>query len=93
VKFRIAPHSGFTASRRPANAIDLLWQRLSAGHDEASFAKVGLEIEVTWGEDLPVSMERDERAEIGRRAVLEIVRDVCERAPELELDWFAVGFY
>jgi len=45
------------------------------------------------GEDLPASMERDERAEIGRRAVLDIVCDVCESAPELELDWFAVGFF
>jgi hypothetical protein len=73
--------------------MDLLWQRLSASHGETSFAKVGPEIEATWGEDVPASMERDERAEIGRRAVLDIVRDVCERAPELELDWFAVGFF
>jgi hypothetical protein len=76
-------------STRPANAIDLLWQRLGASHDEVSFAKVGDEIRATWGEDVPVSMERDERAEIGRRAVLDIVRDACERTPELELDWFA----
>jgi hypothetical protein len=36
-------------------------------------------------------MERDVRAELGHRAVLGIVRKVCERAPELEWDWFAVG--
>jgi hypothetical protein len=71
--------------------MDLLWQRLGASHDEASFAKVGPEITATWGEDVPVSMERDERAEIGRRAVLDIVIDVCERAPELNSDWFAVS--
>ena len=56
-----------------------------------SFAKAGSEISATWGEDAPVSMERDVRAELGHRAVLGIVRKVCERAPELEWDWFAVG--
>jgi len=90
VKFKITPHAGFTASTKPANAVDLLWQRLGASHDEASFAKVGPEISATWGEDVP-SMARDEDAEIGRRAVLDIVRDVCEHAPELEVDWFAVS--
>jgi len=70
--------------------MDLLWQRLGRRRDETSFTKVGSEIRATWGADLSSSMERDERAEIGRRAVLEIVRDVCEQSPELELDWFAV---
>jgi hypothetical protein len=71
--------------------MDLLWQRLGASHDEPSFAKVGPEISATWGEDAPASMERDERAEIGRRAVLDIVIGVCELAPELNSDWFAVS--
>jgi hypothetical protein len=71
--------------------MDLLWQRLGASRDEVSFAKVGPEIRATWEEDAPVSMERDERVEIGRRAVLDIVIDVCERAPELNSDWFAVS--
>jgi hypothetical protein len=93
VKFRIAPHAGFASSTRPANAVDLLWQRLGSSHDEASFARVGPdEISAAWGEDA-LAVSGDERAEVGRRAVLEIVRDVCERAPELELDWFAVGFF
>lgn len=56
-----------------------------------SFAKVGLGISATWEEDAPVSMESDERREIGRRAVLDIVIDVCGRAPELNSDWFAVS--
>jgi len=72
--------------------MDLLWQRLADSRNETSFAKVGSEIWATWAVDAPSSMERDERAEIGRRAVLEIVRDACERTPELELDWFAIGF-
>jgi hypothetical protein len=36
-------------------------------------------------------MPWDERAEIRRRAVLEIVRGVCAQASELEWDWFAVS--
>jgi hypothetical protein len=36
-------------------------------------------------------MEQDERAELGRRAILDIVIGVCERAPELNSDWFAVS--
>jgi hypothetical protein len=72
--------------------MDLLWERLGASHDDASFIKVGAEIRATWGEDAPVLARRDdERSELGRRAVLAIVIDVCERAPELDSDWFAVS--
>ncbi len=42
-------------------------------------------------DDTPVSMESDEREEIGRRVVLDIVREVCDAAPQLNLDWFAVS--
>jgi hypothetical protein len=88
VQFRITPHSGFSP---PDDALDLLLRRLGANRDEVSFAKVGPEIRATTGEDAPVSMTRDERAEIGRRAVLNVVRDVCDGAPELQSDWFAVS--
>lgn len=91
MKFKITSHSGFTASMRLTSVVDLLWQRLGAVHDEVSFAKVGSEISATWEGDVPASMTPDERAELGRRAVLDIVREVCKRAPELESDWFAVG--
>jgi hypothetical protein len=92
MRFRISRHSGRGSSTRPADAVDRLWQRLGTSHDQASFGKVGSEIWATWGVDVPTSMEQDERAEIGRRVVLDIVRDVCERSPELEFDWFSVGF-
>jgi len=88
VKFRITVHSGFDA---PADALELLWQRLGPRREETRFAKGGAEITATWGEDAPVSMERAERAVIGRRAVLDIVREICERSPELQSDWFAIG--
>jgi len=91
VKFRITSHTGFRASTRPPDALELLAEQLGARRDDVSFARVGSEIVATWGEDVPSSMERDERAEIGRGVVFEIVRDVCERTPGLRLDWFAVG--
>jgi hypothetical protein len=88
VTFGITLHSGSTA---PADALDLLWQRLDGYRGDARFAKVDAQIRATWREDAPISMERDEREEIGRRAVLDIVYEVCERAPGLKSDWFAVG--
>jgi hypothetical protein len=88
VKFRITIHSGFAA---PRNALDLLSQRLGAGSGGARFTPGVSEIKATLDEDPPVSMESDEREQIGRLAVLEIVREVCERSPDLKLDWFAVS--
>ena len=88
MKFRITPHS---AAAAPDDALDLLWQRLGGDRGEVSFAKVGDEIKATTGEDAPVARTRDERVLIGRRAVLDIVREVCEQTPELRLDWFAVS--
>jgi hypothetical protein len=88
VQFKITPHSGYAP---PVDALDLLWARLGVRREEVSFARMGAEIMATTGEDAPVSMTRDERAEIGRRAVLDVVRDVCDGAPELRSDWFAVS--
>jgi hypothetical protein len=67
VQFRITPHSGYTP---PADALETLWQRLGTRRDEVSFAKIGSEITARTGDEAPVSMTRDERVEIGRRAVL-----------------------
>jgi hypothetical protein len=88
VRFRIARHSAF---KPPEDALELLWQRLGTSREEVSFAKVGSEIKASVGDDAPVSMTHDERSDIGRRKVLEIVTDVCELAPELKSDWFAVS--
>lgn len=88
MRFRITHHSGFAA---PADALDRLSARVGPRRDGVSFAKVGHEIRAMTSEDAPVSMTRDERIEIGRRAVLDLVREVCEGAPELKSDWFAVS--
>jgi hypothetical protein len=90
VNFRITRHAGFAA---PEDALDLLWERLGSKWEEVSFAKGHSEILARWEEDAPVSMVRDEREEIGRSTVLVIVREVCERSPELKLDWFAVSAF
>jgi hypothetical protein len=87
VQFRIIPHSALAP---PSDALDLLWEQLGGHHEDVSFAKAGPEIAASTGEDAPVSMTVDERVEIGRRAVLDIVREVCEGAPGLRSDWFAV---
>jgi hypothetical protein len=86
--FRITPHSG---SGAPDDAIDLLWARLGARQPEASFAKGGGGIRARWTVDVPVAMERDEREELGRAAILEILRTVCGQTPELTADWYAVS--
>jgi hypothetical protein len=91
VEFSITLHSGGAGVARPADALDLLWQRLGAHREEVSFAKVGHEIRAKASKDPPVSTTWDERAEICRRVVLDIVRGVCEQAAELEWDWFAVS--
>ena len=56
-----------------------------------SFAKVGAEIMVTLREDAGVSLDRDVRVRMGRRAVLDAVIEVVEPAPDLNSDWFAVS--
>jgi hypothetical protein len=75
----------------PADALDQLWRHLGSEREEVCFERLSSEITATTDEDAPVSMTRDERVHIGRRAVLDIVRGVCEEAPELRSDWFAVS--
>ena len=91
VVYRITPHLGSPRPRWDAEAMDLLWRRLDLSRGDTSFSKVGPEITATWQLDAPFPVERDEVIELGRLAVLEIVRDVCRRAPELEFEWFAVS--
>jgi hypothetical protein len=89
VKFAITPHS---RSGAPENALDLLWERLEGKRfEDVSFSRKGTELMARAGHDAPVSMERDEREEIGRLAVLDCVTRVCERAPELKSAWFAIS--
>jgi hypothetical protein len=88
VEFRITNHSGSSA---PDDALDLLWKQLDDRRGSVRFVKRGTEIRATLRGDTPVSMESDEREEIGRRQVLDIVREVCDGEQQLKLDWFAVS--
>jgi len=89
MKFAVTHHSG---SGAPEDALDLLWQRLEGlRHEEVSFNRRGPQVVARTSEDAPVSMERDEREEIGRLAVLECVREVCDQHPELSTSWYAIS--
>jgi hypothetical protein len=72
--------------------MELLLRRLGAQADEVSFAMVGDEIRATSGEVDGDSTTREMRVAVEREAVLDLIRDVCERAPELESNWFAVSY-
>jgi hypothetical protein len=96
MQFRIMRHSGIASPAAPAEAMERLWQRLqpslATSEDDISLARVGAQIWVTWGPDVRFSPDSRERFEIGRATVVNMVRSVCEHAPELEFGWFAVGF-
>jgi hypothetical protein len=89
VTFRIGRHSGFAA---PPNAMELLLRRLGAQADEVSFAMVGDEIRATSGEVDGDSTTKEMRVAVEREVILDLIRDVCDRAPELESNWFAVSY-
>ncbi len=59
--------------------------------EDVVFSRTGGEIRALVDRDESIRMTQDERAEVGRTAVLEVLGEVCERAPELCLDWFAVS--
>jgi hypothetical protein len=88
VDFRITIHSGYSA---PPGALAMLAQALGPRRESSTYAKVGTEIRASWLADMPVSMERDEREETGRVAILDVVREVCGPSADLDADWFAVS--
>jgi len=88
MRFRITRHSVYGA---PPDALEALAERLGPSHQDVSFSTAGAEIIATWRVDETVSRTEDEQAEIGRLAVLDVVRSVCEREPRLKADWFAVS--
>jgi hypothetical protein len=88
--YKITPHLGSPRPRWNAEAMDMLWHRLDLSRGDTSFFKAGTQITVTWHLDSRLPVGRDELIQLGRLTILEMVRDVCRRAPELELEWFAV---
>lgn len=88
MKFKITRHAAVSP---PEHALDLLEQRLGRRRKGVSFVRVGSEIKANVNRDDPVNMTQDERTDVGRRAVLEIVSELCEHDPDLELEWYAVS--
>lgn len=91
VTLKITPHQAQRLPALPAEAIGKLWVRLDSNHGGASFSRRGSAIRATWESTASRSIPRGELNEIARAAILDLVRDVCARAPELEFDWFAVS--
>jgi len=90
VTFRITHHAG--GGNPPPDALDRLFEQLPTSRDDVSFSKSSdHEIAAFWTADVSSSMASDERSELGRRVVLDIVRDVCELNPALDLEWFAIS--
>jgi hypothetical protein len=88
VKFAITLHSG---SGAPDDALELLWARLGSSRDGVRFSQATGEIRASVNEEDFSSMESDIRAHEGRRIVLGILEEVCERDPGLKFEWFAVA--
>jgi hypothetical protein len=86
--FRITRHVALTP---PDHAMSLLSERLPNRSEDVCFSIVGDEIGASLDRDEAVSVTHDERVEIGRRAVLGALEEICEHAPELKLDWYAVS--
>ncbi len=88
VNFRITPHA---ASGAPGDALEMLWQHLDGHYEDVSFVNEGPEIKARIAQDAPIAMTSDEREAVGRRMLLELLREVCERSSELSSDWYAVS--
>lgn len=88
MKFKITIHA---RSGAPSDAVALLFERLGPSRDSVRFSKPGVAIMANWVTDAPVTMERDERSEVGRQTVWDIVRTVCEDTPDLRSQWYAIS--
>jgi hypothetical protein len=88
MRYKITRHA---ALRPPDGVMDLLSERIPARRDGVLFSRAGEGINARLDRDEEVGMTMDERSEIGREAVLEVVGEVCERSPELKLDWYAIS--
>ncbi len=71
--------------------MDLLEARIPARTEYVVFSRAGSELQALVDREESVRMTHDERVELGRQAVLDVIGEVCERAPELRFDWFAVS--
>ena len=71
--------------------MSLLCERLPNRCEDVCFSMSSGEISASLDREDSVSETNDERVEIGRRAVLGALEEICDDAPELKLDWYAVS--
>ena len=71
--------------------MSLLCERLPSNCEDVCFSTVDGEIGASLEREESVSETNDERVEIGRRAVLGALEEICDGSPELKLDWYAVS--
>jgi hypothetical protein len=89
MEFRITTHAGYGA---PVDAIASLWPHLrEIVVENTEFAPGHDEITATRGHGEASRAVREERTEPERRAVLEAVREVCDRTAGLQSDWYAIS--
>ena len=88
MRFRITRHSGHAV---PLDALELLLRRLGARRGEVSFMMSRSEIWARWDDGDASSATREAKAEAHRWEIFEIVREACEDARELQVEWFAVS--
>ena len=88
MRFRVTRHA---AVKPPMDALSRLFECLPPRREDVQFVKAGDEIRARLDSDELASRTEAERAEIGREAVLRALSEVCERSPELKLDWFAIS--
>lgn len=87
--FAVTRHA---AQKAPADALERLWARIEGRRfEDITFLRTARDIRADVGHDSPILMEREEREAIGRRAILDCLREICEEAPELRVDWYAVS--
>lgn len=89
MRFRVTRHTGYGA---PADALELLLSHLGPRRDDVSFSMVGSEIRARWDEEISDSVTRAIKAEAMRWEIFQIIERVCENAPALRSDWYAVSY-
>jgi hypothetical protein len=87
MRFTITIHA---RSGAPPDALELLLARLGDRRDDVLFSKTAKGIAARWRVETSIG-SHEEQAEIGRRTVWEIVRDVADATPDLKAAWFAVS--
>jgi hypothetical protein len=71
--------------------MSLLCERLPRHCEDVCFSMTDGEIGASLDREEFVSETNDERVEIGRRAVLGALEEICDGSPEPKLDWYAVS--